>query len=486
MNRTANTLANAQANAQATTIRPFSFLAVSLALLLASLPQAARAQAEQAETELIRMFDQNRPYAQVPEDLFNRLGWDLPDGGATVKALADAAPGGAFDPRQLEALPADKLGYRAKWHEVRYNVYGIPWEIGGLHLAPNNPTPGLPTIAIINGGSANLYEFYVDLFNNPGLGQYLAQKVPVLLISIPGNYKHGGWTDKPYDQRTPAYLLHENISAREGKARNAIYTFQVVTEGVRQLIEKSTTGPIVVVGHSTGGEIPFLLYETNLKPRFQNVFLGWGSGGPAGLSEAILGPEEHRRRSLERFSGYPNVADLRARTPTGEDSYITSRYIGPLNPCKGADDAETARCWFRQEDRRRPQFKQVLQDAEHQDGSVLLERYQKEIREALAGSGLPVKPEDVFADLFLPNRAPLTGYRKMLWLVARLDNGHWNYRDPEKASEVAVANEFRKRNPQSAIRVTEFDAPMTHYGHMELPKQVAGGLVAALKWLMRP
>ena len=480
MNRKANALTGALTG----TIRTFGFLAASVAMLLVILPPAARAQAPQAEADLIGMFEQNRPYSIVSPDLFNQLGWDLPDGGATVKALADAAPGGAFDPRKIESLPADKLGYRAKWHEVRYKVYGLDWEIGGLQLTPNQPTPGLPTIAIINGGSANWYEFYVDLFNNPGLGQYLAQKVPVLIITIPGNYKHGGWTDKPYDQRVPAYLLHQNISAKEAKVRNAIYTFKVVTEGVRQLIEKSTTGPIVVVGHSTGGEIPFLLYETNLKPRFNNVFLGWGSGGPSGLSEATLGRDEHRRRSLERFSGYPNLADLRARTPDGpEDSYITSQYIGPLNPCKGANDAEVARCWFRQEERRRPQFKQVLQDAEHQGADAMMERYQKEIRDALAGSGLPVKPEEVFADLFMTNRAPVTGFRKMLWLVARLDNGHWNYRDPEKASEVRVANEFRKHNPQSPVRVAEFDAPMTHYGHIERPKQVAGGLVAALKWL---
>ena len=479
---------NSTSEGFAGTLRRFGFLMASVAVLLVVLPRHARAQAAQgpqAEEELIRMYQENRPYAIVSPELFDRLGWDLPDGGATVKALADAAPGGAFDPRKLEALPADRLGYQAKWHEVRYNVYGIPWEIGGLHLTPNQPVPGLPTIAIINGGSANLYEFYVDLFNNPGLGQYLAQKVPVLIITIPGNYKHGGWTDKPYDERIPAYLLHQEISAREAKARNAIYTFRVVNEGVRQLIEQSTTGPIVVVGHSTGGEIPFLLLETNLRPRFNNVFLGWGSGGPAGLSEAILGPDEHRRRNLARFTGYPNLADLRARTPDGEDSYISSRYIGPLNPCPGADDAEVARCWFRQEERRRPQFKQVLQDAEHQGADAMLERYEREIRGALAGSGLPVRPEEVVADLFITNRAPVTGFRKMLWLVARLDNGHWNFRDPEQASEVRVANEFRKLNPQAAIRVAEFDAPITHYGHMERPKQVAGGLVAALKWLVR-
>ena len=439
-----------------------------------------------SEEDLIKLYQENRPYAIVSPELFNQLGWDLPDGGATVKALADAAPGGAFDPRRIESLPADKLGYRAMWHEARYKVYGLDWEIGGLHLTPNQPVPGLPTIAIINGGSANWYEFYVDLFNNPGLGQYLAQKVPVLLITIPGNYKHGGWTDKPYENRIPAYLLHQNISAKEAKARNAIYTFRVVTEGVRQLIEKATTGPIVVVGHSTGGEIPFLLMETNLRPRFNNLFLGWGSGGPAGLSEITLGQEEHRRRSLERFADYPNLADLRARTPDGEDSYIQSRYIGPLNPCKGANDVEVARCWFRQEERRRPQFKQVLQDSEHQGADVMLDRYAKEIRDALAGSGLPVKPEEVIADLFITNRAPLTGFRKMLWLVARLDNGHWNFRDPERAAEVQVANQFRKHNPQASIRVAEFDAPITHYGHMERPRQVAGGLVAALQWLVAP
>ena len=456
-------------------------LMVVLAWAVLTLPANAA-----SEEDLLKLYQENRPYAIVSPAVFDQLGWDLPDGGATVKALADAAPGGAFDPRKLESLPAAKLGYRAKWHEVRYKVYGLDWEIGGLLLTPNQPLPGLPTIAIINGGSANWYEFYVDLFNNPGLGQYLAQKVPVFLITIPGNYKHGGWTERPYDSRIPAYLLHQEISPREAKLRNAIYTFRVVTEGVRQLIEKATTGPVVVVGHSTGGEIPFLLMETNLKPRLNALFLGWGSGGPAGLGKIIQGEQEHGRRNLERFKDYPNVADLRARTPDGEDSYVQSRYIGPLNPCKGANEVEVAQCWFRQEERRRPQFKQVFQDAEHQGADALLDRYKKEVREALIGNAFGVKPEEVIADLFITNRAPLTGYKKMLWLVARLDNGHWNYRNPERAAEVQVANEFRKLNPQAAIRVAAFDVPITHYGHIERPKQLAGGLVAALQWLVEP
>ena len=31
-----------------------------------------------------------------------------------------------------------------------------------------------------------------------------------------------------------------------------------------------------------------------------------------------------------------------------------------------------------------------------------------------------------------------------------------------------------------------FDVPITHYGHIERPKQLAGGLVAALQWLVEP
>jgi hypothetical protein len=31
-----------------------------------------------------------------------------------------------------------------------------------------------------------------------------------------------------------------------------------------------------------------------------------------------------------------------------------------------------------------------------------------------------------------------------------------------------------------------FDVPMTHYGHIEKPRELAGGLVAALRWLATP
>ena len=78
---------------------------------------------------------------------------------------------------------------------VRYRYYGLDWDITGLQLTPNAPEPGLPTLAIINGGSANWYEFFLDPRNEPGLAQFLAQRLPVMLVTIPGNYTSGGWTN---------------------------------------------------------------------------------------------------------------------------------------------------------------------------------------------------------------------------------------------------------------------------------------------------
>ena len=48
----------------------------------------------------------------------------------------------------------------------------------------------------------------------------------------------------------------------------------------------------------------------------------------------------------------------------------------------------------------------------------------------------------------------------------------------------AVAQAVRDLGRQA--RVLAFDVPMTHYGHVEKPRQLAGGLVAALTWLTQP
>jgi hypothetical protein len=69
----------------------------------------------------------------------------------------------------------------------------------------------------------------------------------------------------------------------------------------------------------------------------------------------------------------------------------------------------------------------------------------------------------------------------MVWIVGRLDDGHWDAQ-PETARELAIARRFRKENPGAPIRVLVVDAPITHYGHIERPKQLAAVLVGAVKW----
>jgi len=323
-------------------------------------------------------------------------------------------------------------------------------------------------LAFIHGGSANWYEFFVDPLNNPGLAQHLAQKVPVLLITIPGNYKPNGWGE-PYDERKPAYLLDGDFTDEEIRVRNAIFTFKLINEGVERLIKDATEGPILILGHSTGGEIQFLLKE-RLGSRLSGFSLGWGTGGPAVLrrkwdDEMGRGPSQYRP-----------ITQVRGR---GTQGYVNSDYIGPLNPLAGETKLEVAENWFEQEGQRRPQFKQHIQDLEHTGRIEHREQMEQEIRSAVAKAELPVNADEVVADLFSTMEAQLDGYRKMIWTTAALDNGHWAS-DPEEARELYVANQFREHNPNAMIRVMVFDVPMTHYGHIEKPRQLAGGILAAV------
>jgi hypothetical protein len=426
------------------------------------------------------LLNETRPFAVLPADAFEALGWDLPESGQTVKTIADAAPGGAFDPRQLER--ASGLGYRAAWHVVRYRYYGLDWDISGLRLTPDKPDPALPTIAIVHGGSANWYEFFLDPLNRAGLGQYVAQRAPVLLITIPGNYRTGGWTESVFDRRAPGYLLDREISADEARLRNAIFTFRLAAEGVRQLVEKATVGPLLIIGHSTGGEFQFLLKNSSLGPRLRDRSLGWGTGSPAFVTKALDEAAGDRADRVVQYGKYPRVDTLRARDARG---YVSSAYVGPLNPIKGATPLDVAEGWFAAENRRRPQFKQVLQDMEHQGFVEHRARLEREIREALKGNAFAVDADAVIKDLFSTMTPPLEGYVKMAWVVGKLDNGHWDAR-PEDAREYQLAERFRRANPSSAVRVLAIDAPLTHYGHIERPRQLAAVLIDAARWVAAP
>lgn len=442
-----------------------------------------------ADTEdtVIEMLHASKPYTPVSEALFKKLGKNLslPDCGLTVKKLADRAPGGAFDPRDLERIHASTIGYKAKWAVVRYKHYGLDWDITGLRLESLNPEArDLPWLVIMNGGSANFYEFFVDPLNNPGLGQYLAQHVNVLLVTIPGNFKYGGWTEPP-SKRAPQYVLDRDLSPEENKVRNAIYTNVMEMEGLKRLIAQETDGDILIIGHSTSGELAFLsMGEKSLAERLNGRFLGWGSGGPSNLRKEWEEKVGMRKESIEQLSKYPPLWEARTRDAKG---YVRSAYIGPLNPCaqEGMEEVDVAKRWLSLIERRRPNVKQVLQDIEHRGMVELKDKMEKEIRETLMHTTLPVKVEEVLSDMFATNNAPVTGYKKMVWVVAKWDKGHWNKKDAQKARELTIANQFREKNPNALIRILLFELPMTHYGHIEMPQQVAGGLIAATRWLVK-
>src|SRR5688572_19647493 len=175
-------------------------------------PTPAEKTSRQLEQEIWTLLDNDKPpFVSLAEADFRALGdeFTLPDGGRAVTELAGKAPGGAFDPRDVAKIPAAALGYKADWIVERYSRYNLEWDITGLRLTSLDANAkNYPWLFIINGGAANVYEFYVDLKNRPGWGQYLAQKLNVMIVTIPGNFKYGGW-DEPIEspQRQPAYLL---------------------------------------------------------------------------------------------------------------------------------------------------------------------------------------------------------------------------------------------------------------------------------------
>ena len=193
------------------------------------------------------------------------------------------------------------------------------------------------------------------------------------------------------------------------------------------------------------------------------------------------GPASLRRiweQSTRVGDSYPPVTAIRGRSA---QQYSTS-YVGPLNPMPGNTKLEVATAWLEREGRRRPHFKQVIQDLEHLGLSEHRASAERQIRDAVAATKLPIDASAVIKDLLSTVRAPIDGYRRMLWTTALADDGHWNS-DPDKALELVVANEFRKANPKAPIRVLVFGVPMSHFGHIEKPRQLAGGTLAAVKWL---
>src|SRR5437016_14508411 len=219
-----------------------------LALFAAILPAGfVLAQSQGLEQKIWTLLDDGKAaYVSLAESDLRALGasLDLPDGGRSITALAGKADGGAFDPRDLARLPAQQLGYKADWIVERYRRYNLDWDITALRLTSLNPeAKNYPWFIIINGGAANFYEFYVDLKNRPGWAQYLAQKLNVMIVTIPGNFKYGGWDEAVSDpKRQPAYLLDRALAPHEYNIPNAIFTNALIMQGLKALVTKPTTG----------------------------------------------------------------------------------------------------------------------------------------------------------------------------------------------------------------------------------------------------
>jgi len=465
-------------------------ISVRALLIYALVTSSALGQSDDAKIWPL-LDDPQAVFVSLPEGAFRSLGvdLDLPDGGRNVTALANAAPSGAFDPRALEDIPAAELGYQSDWLVERYSRYNLYWDITGLRLTSRNPdAANYPWIVIINGGAANFYEFFVDLKNQPGWAQYLAQKLNILMVTIPGNFKYGGWDQPVLDAtRQPAYLLDQELSMDEYELRHMIYTNTLIMQGLKDLIMKHTEGDILIVGHSTSGELALLAYEDpDLSTRLNGRFLGWGSGGVARAKavQALRAGGPLDAASINPRAGSP-LDVLQRRDTQG----YANGYSGVLNPFyeQGMTMLQVAELWLGAEARRRANFKQQLQDWEHDDLLALRARAEVLIEDHLTATGNPwgVNLEDVNKDLFATHYTRMDGYSKMVWMTARYDTNHWEANDQSKSAEIGVVDEYRRKNPDGELRLINWDLPMTHYGHVELPRELAGATYSVVRWLER-
>ncbi|NNE37460.1 MAG: hypothetical protein HKN08_04075, partial [Gammaproteobacteria bacterium] len=130
----------------------------------------------------------------------------------------------------------------------------------------------------------------------------------------------------------------------------------------------------------------------------------------------------------------------------------------------------------------------ILQDLERRGGTPgMREDVIRQVHAVLEDKGnrFNVDVDAVLADLFAPMRAPLTGYSKIVLTAGEMDTGHWTKDDPEASSTYQVVQELRVYNPDIPVQALLYDLPLTHQGHIERPRQLAGALYAGLVWLMQ-
>ena len=129
-------------------------LASALALFVALLAAMALNHPTMAQTPEQKIWsllgDSEAPYVSLGEADFRALGagFDLPDGGKAITRLAEQAPGGAFDPRDVAKLSPQQLGYKADWVVERFRRYNLDWDIGGLRL--EEPRSGGEELSVVH------------------------------------------------------------------------------------------------------------------------------------------------------------------------------------------------------------------------------------------------------------------------------------------------------------------------------------------------
>src|SRR3989442_15053181 len=118
---------------------------------------------------------------------------------------------------------------------------------------------------------------------------------------------------------------------------------------------------------------------------------------------------------------------------------------------------QIAERWLAAEARPRPNFKQQLQDLEHGTDLGEKARLENEIESLLKRTGNPwrIAVEDVEKDLYVTNFTRMDGFQRMGWTTAKLDRNHWNAEEPMRSIEVFIANEYRAKNPITALPASE-------------------------------
>src|SRR5437879_6549974 len=170
----------------------------------------------------------------------------------------------------------------------------------------------------------------------------------------------------------------------------ALRLTSLILQGLKALVTRHTSGDILLIGHSTSGELSMLAYEDpDLRARLKGRYLGWGSGGPARLEllRKVRGKEIVARAGASSQAGKTPLHVLERRDPP---SYARG-YSGFLNPLyeAGMTHLQIAERWLAAEARRRPNFKQQLQNLEH--GADLGEKawVENEIESLLKRAGNP-------------------------------------------------------------------------------------------------